>query len=62
MSKQEFIKEIGALVQKTAPAYGIKCSSAVIAQAILESAYGESILAAIYHNYFGLKCWTAWKG
>ena len=62
MSKQEFINKIAALVQKNAPAYGIKCPSAVIAQAILESGYGKSILAAKYHNYFGLKCGTAWKG
>ena len=62
MIKQEFVSKITALVQKIAPAYGIKCPSAVIAQAILESAYGESVLAAKYHNYFGLKCGTAWKG
>ena len=62
MSKQEFITKIATLVQKHAPAYGIRCPSAVIAQAILESAYGESVLAARYHNYFGLKCGTEWKG
>ena len=62
MSKQEYITKIAALVQKHASAYGIKCPSAVIAQAILESGYGESILAAKYHNYFGLKCGTVWKG
>ena len=62
MSKQEFITKISALVQKHAPAYGIKCPSAIISQAILESGYGESLLAAKYHNYFGLKCGTAWKG
>ena len=56
MSKQEFITKIAALVQKHASAYGIKCPSAVIAQAILESGYGESILAAKYHNYFD-SCW-----
>ena len=37
MSKQEFITKIAALVQKHAPVYGIRCPSAVIAQAILES-------------------------
>lgn len=34
----------------------------IIAQAILESGWGESRLAKDYHNYFGLKCGTKWKG
>ena len=55
MTKQEFITQIADYVQKYAPQYGIRCCSAVIAQAILESGWGESRLAAQYHNYFGLK-------
>ena len=62
MEKQEFIKKIAALVQKYAGLYGITVHSPIIAQAILESGWGESKLAATYHNYFGLKCGTAWKG
>lgn len=62
MTKQEFINQIAGYVQKYAPQYGIKCNSAVIAQAILESGWGESRLAAEYHNYFGLKCGTKWTG
>lgn len=62
MTKQEFINQIAGYVQKYAPQYGIKCNSAVIAQAILESGWGESKLAAQYHNYFGLKCGTKWTG
>ena len=62
MEKQEFIKKIAALVQKYAGLYGIAVHSPIIAQAILESGWGESKLAATYHNYFGLKCGTAWKG
>lgn len=62
MTKQEFITQIAGYVQKYAPQYGIKCCSAVIAQAILESSWGESRLAAQYHNYFGLKCGTKWTG
>ncbi|CUN17180.1 Exo-glucosaminidase lytG precursor [Blautia hydrogenotrophica] len=62
MTKQEFINQIAGYVQKYAPQYGIKCCSAVIAQAILESGWGESRLAAQYHNYFGLKCGTKWTG
>lgn len=60
MDKQEFIKKIAGCVQKYAPAYGILVHSPIIAQAILESGWGESRLAAVYHNYFGLKCGTKW--
>lgn len=62
MEKQEFIKKIAAFVQKYASQYGIKVHSPIIAQAILESGWGESKLSAKYHNYFGLKCGTKWTG
>ena len=62
MNKQQFIEAIAAYVMKYAAGYGIKNHSAIIAQAILESGWGESKLAATYHNYFGLKCGTKWKG
>ena len=62
MTKTEFIAQIAKYVQKYAPQYGIECNSAVIAQAILESGWGESRLSKQYHNYFGLKCGTLWKG
>lgn len=55
MSKEEFIKKIAAYIKKYAPSYGIKVYSPIIAQAILESAYGTSELAVNAHNYFGLK-------
>lgn len=41
MDKQEFIKRIAGCVQKYAPAYGILVHSPIIAQAILESGWGE---------------------
>ena len=62
MSGEAFVSQIAPLVQKYAPEYGIRCCSGVIAQAILESGWGESKLASAYHNYFGLKCGTKWKG
>lgn len=62
MDKQEFIKAIAGYVAKYARAYGILVHSPIIAQAILESAWGESKLAAVYHNYFGLKCGSKWTG
>lgn len=52
--KQQFINEISIWVALYAPLYNIKCYSAVIAQACLESAYGTSYKAG-FHNYFGLK-------
>ena len=60
--KQAFISKVAKAVKKYALSYGIKVCSPVIAQAILESGWGESKLAAEYHNYFGLKCGTLWKG
>ena len=62
MSNQEFITDIAACVQKYAASYGILIHSPIIAQAILESGWGKSKLAATYHNYFGLKCGTKWTG
>lgn len=55
MSKEEFIKKIAGYIKQYAPSYGIKVYSPIIAQAILESAYGTSELAVNAHNYFGLK-------
>lgn len=55
MSKEKFIKAIGAYVKQYAPKYGIKVHSAIIAQAILESASGTSELAVNANNFFGLK-------
>lgn len=62
MDKQTFISQIAAYVIKYAASYGIKVHSPIIAQAILESGWGQSGLAAKYHNYFGLKCGSAWTG
>ena len=59
---EEFIACIAPLVQKYAPKYGVKVCSPIIAQAILESASGESSLGKKYNNFFGLKCGTLWTG
>ena len=61
-SRRQFVIEIANYVRKYAPQYGIKVYSPIIAQAIHESGWGESSLSAKYHNYFGLKSGTAWKG
>ena len=62
MTNNEFIEEIAKYVSKYAYVYGIEVHSPIIAQAILESDWGESELARKYHNYFGLKCGNSWKG
>ena len=54
MSNAAFIEKIAALVKKYAPQYGILVYSPIIAQAVLESASGESELARVF-NFFGLK-------
>ena len=58
---KKFISEIAPIIQKEAKARGYLVCSPVIAQACIESAYGLSGLAK-YHNYFGLKCGSAWTG
>lgn len=61
-AKRKFVLQIANYVRKYAPQYGIKVYSPIIAQAILESGWGQSSLAYKYHNYFGLKCGTLWTG
>ena len=62
MTNNEFIEKIADCVDKYAYLYGIEVHSPIIAQAILESGWGKSGLASNYHNYFGLKCGSSWKG
>ena len=61
-ARKKFISDIAEAVLKYAPQYGICVASPAITQAILESGWGESKLAAVYHNYFGMKCGTKWNG
>lgn len=55
MTHEQFIEAIASAVKKYASDYGIKVYSPIIAQAILESAWGTSELAVNANNYFGLK-------
>lgn len=61
-SRRQFVLDIARLVREYAPEWGVKVYSPIIAQAIHESGWGESSLGYKYHNYFGLKCGTLWKG
>ena len=60
--QKNFIEKIAVAVNKYKDSYNIKVASPIIAQAIIESGWGESQLAAKYNNYFGLKCGSAWTG
>lgn len=59
---KEFIKHISPIIQAEAEHRGYKVCSTVIAQAIIEGACGTSSLAKNYHNHFGLKCGSSWRG
>lgn len=62
MDKEKFIQKVAEKVRKYAPLYGIEVHSPIIAQAIIESGWGSSVLASKYNNYFGLKCGSSWNG
>jgi len=58
-----FIQYMAPIIRAEADRRGYRICSTVIAQAIIEGRYGTSTLAkAPYHNHFGLKCGTSWKG
>lgn len=60
--KIDFINQIGPIIREVALKRGYSYPSAIIAQACLESGYNTSKLSKNYHNYFGLKCGSSWKG
>lgn len=57
----QFIAEAARQAQKAAKTYGLY-PSVMIAQAILESAWGQSTLATEANNLFGIKAGTDWTG
>ena len=59
---KQFIQRIAPIIQEEAKKRGYKVCSPVIAQACIESAFGTSMLGSKWHNYFGMKCGSAWKG
>ena len=60
--QKQFIEIIGPIIQEEAKARGYKVCSPIIAQACIESAYGTSSLGYRWHNYFGMKAGSSWKG
>lgn len=59
---KEFIARIAPIIQEEAKARGYLVCSPIIAQAVIESGADTSLLAYKFHNYFGMKCGSSWKG
>lgn len=59
-----FIREIGPMIRTEAIARGYLVASPIIAQATVESFKGQTLsrLALDYHNYFGMKSGSTWRG
>lgn len=62
MGKEKFLKEVAPVIVQVATEKGYKYPSAIIAQAIMESGWGDSKLSSVYFNFFGMKCGSSWKG
>lgn len=62
MGKQKFLEKVAPVIVKYAKVYGYKYPSAIIAQAVCESNWGDSKLSSEYFNFFGMKCGSSWKG
>lgn len=59
--QQDFIEQLGSAAQQTYSQYGI-LPSMTVAQAILESGWGNSSLSALYYNFFGMKADSTYTG
>ena len=53
MEKREFVKGYGAAARMAGELYGMN-PVVILAQAAIESGWGESTLAVKYHNFFGI--------
>jgi hypothetical protein len=58
--QKNFIDILKPIIEKYAG--GNYCVECILAQAILESAWGKSQLAKKYNNFFGMKAGRGWKG
>jgi hypothetical protein len=58
--QKNFINILKPLIVKYSG--GKYCVECILAQAILESAWGKSQLATKYNNFFGMKTGRSWKG
>ena len=62
MNKQEFLQQVAPVIQQVASERGYRFPSAIIAQAALESGWGQSVLSSQYFNFFGMKCGSTYNG
>ncbi len=60
-STEEYIKQYSAISMKEMHDYKIP-ASITLAQGILESSSGKSLLTLRSNNHFGIKCHKGWKG
>lgn len=58
---QAYIEEFAAIAVREMHTYKIP-ASITLAQGVLESGSGKSLLAIRSNNHFGIKCHTGWKG
>lgn len=61
MANEEFMESIGRAAVAEYKRFKI-LPSLTVAQAILESNWGRSMLSQKAHNYFGMKAGSGWKG
>lgn len=59
--KDRYIAAVAPLAQRVSRSYHVPASVA-IAQSVLESDWGRSLLTATDRNYFGIKCLAGWRG
>lgn len=62
MKQKEFIATLYPIIQKYGAEYNVLCFDGVMAQAIIESNWGKSVLSAKYYNFFGMKTGSKWGG
>ncbi|MFZ4398882.1 MAG: glycoside hydrolase family 73 protein [Bacteroidales bacterium] len=61
LTRNQYIEKVTPFVIKASSGSGL-FPSLFMAQAILESADGNSTLASVYNNHFGIKADKNWKG
>lgn len=61
MTRKQYISKIAPIAMQACKGTGL-FPSTMIAQAIIESNNGNSDLAAMYNNHFGIKADRAWRG
>lgn len=61
MTRQDYIQKYGDLAQKEMKRSGVP-ASITLAQGLLESGNGNSMLSRKANNHFGIKCHSSWTG